>query len=323
MTQGSTRTMRRSGRRLPSGIFATLLACVVSGFAHNAAAHPDGQWPASLTRWTFDPVALVAIGAMVVPYGIGATRLWRHAGVGHGIRRSNVVAFTLGVTSLVLALISPLDYFSDLLFSAHMAQHELLMVVAAPLVVLGRPFVAFMWALPEQGRMRLSSLMHAPNARAGWYFISAPLFVLALHALTRWVWHVPSLFEAAMRHEALHAFQHMTFFGTAALFWWAVINGRYGRAGYGVGFLFVFATALHTSVLGALIAFAPLLLYPLYATRALAVGVDAHVDQELAGFIMWIPSGFVLAAGALSLFAVWLMDIERRAERGERAPADT
>jgi putative membrane protein len=250
-------------------------------------------------------------------YTVGLLRLWGKAGVGKGIRKREAVAYFLGVLSLVLALLSPLDYFSDLLFAAHMAQHELLMVVAAPLIVLGRPFVAFTWVLPRYGRRRLVELIHTAAARVAWQFMSAPFFVVTLHALTRWIWHLPYLFEAAMKHEALHAVQHLTFFATAALFWWAVIHGRYGKAGYGVGFLFVFATSLHTSVLGALIAFTPLILYPIYRARAAILGDDPHVDQELAGFIMWIPSGLILGAGALVLFALWLMESERRGARQE------
>jgi putative membrane protein len=281
-----------------------------------AQAHPSGaDWPADLARWTFDPLAIGCMALLSTIYTIGLLRLWGKAGVGRGIRRREAVAYSMGVLSLVFALVSPLDYFSDLLFAAHMAQHEMLMVVAAPLIVLGRPFVAFTWVLPRRGRRRLAELIHTSTARVTWQFVSAPLFVVTLHALTRWVWHLPWLFEAAMRHEALHAVQHATFFATAALFWWSVIHGRYGRAGYGMGFLFVFATSLHTSVLGALIAFTPLVLYPIYRVRAAVLGSDPHVDQELAGFIMWIPSGLVLGAGALVLFGLWLMESERRCAR--------
>ncbi|HEX3598457.1 MAG TPA: cytochrome c oxidase assembly protein [Polyangiaceae bacterium] len=279
--------------------------------------HPIPEsWPDAVVAWTFDPYAMTSIVALSIPYAFGVRNLWHSAGIGRGIRPAQVGAFAAGMATLALALISPLDYFSDLLFSAHMAQHELLMVVSAPLIVMGRPFVAFLWALPIEERARIRAFVHAPNARAAWSFVSAPLFVLLLHGAARWLWHVPRLFEAAMKHDVLHAFQHVTFFGTAALFWWAVVHGRYGKAGYGVGFLFVFATALHTSMLGALIAFTPLVLYPIYRTRSLLVGSDAHVDQQLAGFIMWVPSGFVLGAGAVVLFALWLVESERRARRG-------
>ncbi len=78
---------------------------------------------------------------------------------------------------------------------------------------------------------------------------------------------MPYLFEAAMRNEPLHAVQHLMFFGTAALFWWSLLAGRYGRAGYGVAVLFVFATGLHTGLLGVLLTFARRLWYPIYDAR--------------------------------------------------------
>jgi putative membrane protein len=129
------------------------------------------------------------------------------------------------------------------------------------------------------------------------------------------LWHVPVLFEAAMRDERLHAFQHFTFFLSAALFWWALVHGRYGRAGYGLAVLFVFATAVHTSILGALISVAPRLIYAIYEQRARLAGWQPLEDQELAGLIMWIPSGLLFLATALALFAAWLGEAERRAAR--------
>jgi putative membrane protein len=118
-----------------------------------------------------------------------------------------------------------------------------------------------------------------------------------------------------MRNEALHAVQHFTFFLSAALFWWALVHGRYGKAGYGLAVLFVFATAVHTSVLGALISIAPRLLYPIYAQRASGLGWDPLEDQELAGLIMWIPSGGLFTLTALALFCAWLGEAERRSQR--------
>jgi cytochrome c oxidase assembly factor CtaG len=122
-----------------------------------------------------------------------------------------------------------------------------------------------------------------------------------------------------MRSEPLHAFQHLTFFATAALLWWALIHGRYGKVGYGVSVLFVFATVMHTSVLGALISIAPRVLYPIYQQRSLALGWDPLEDQELAGILMWVPSGVLLTLVGLALFAAWLGEAERRARRAERA----
>jgi putative membrane protein len=262
-----------------------------------------------------DALPLLTIGGAFALYTLGLSRLWRNAGRGVGLTFGQASCFSLAMVTLAAALLSPLDGWSDRLFSAHMAQHELLMVVAAPLLVLGRPLTAYLWALPRTGRARLGHWLQLPAVQATWQFLSAPLFVLLLHTVVRWLWHVPVLFEAAMRDERLHAFQHFTFFLSAALFWWALVHGRYGRAGYGLAVLFVFATAVHTSILGALISVAPRLIYAIYEPRARLAGWQPLEDQELAGLIMWIPSGLLFLITALALFAAWLGEAERRATR--------
>lgn len=287
------------------------------GLSAGSAYHPE---PSFSPGWTWDPLPLATICFTLGCYGWGLARSWRAAGVGVGIKPREAACFVLGECALGLALLSPLDGLSDSLFSAHMSQHELLMVVAAPFFVLGRPLTAYLWALPRTQRVRVGRALQRAPVRWSWQFVSAPLFVLVLHAIVRWLWHLPALFESAMRNEALHAFQHFTFFLTAALFWWALIHGRYGKAGYGLAVLFVFATALHTSVLGALIAIAPRLLYPIYGARAAALGWQPLEDQALAGLMMWVPSGVLFTLGGLALFAAWLGEAERRALRNEPRP---
>lgn len=277
-----------------------------------------GLWhpgPIVESKVTWDALPLLTIGGAFSLYTLGLARLWRSAGAGTGLGFGQVSCFFLALVTLAVALLSPLDGWSDRLFAAHMAQHELLMVLAAPLLVLGRPLTAYLWALPQASRARVGHWLQRPPVQSTWQFLSAPLFALVLHAVVRWVWHVPTLFEAAMRDERLHAFQHFSFFLSAALFWWALVHGRYGRAGYGLAVLFVFATAVHTSILGALISVAPRLIYAIYEQRARLAGWQPLEDQELAGLIMWIPSGLLFLTTALALFAAWLGEAERRAAR--------
>jgi cytochrome c oxidase assembly factor CtaG len=265
-----------------------------------------------------------AVAAMLVlssaTYGVGVARLWAHAGRGHGIRWHHLLAFFLGVTSLVVALLSPLDTLADVLFSAHMGQHELLMLVAAPLLMMGKPWLAASWALPARWRRASWSAVRRPAPQGAWRVVSAPVVILVAHALALWVWHVPFLFQSALRHEGVHAFQHGCFFVTAAIFWWALAAGRYGRAGYGAAVVFVFLTGLHSGILGALITFAGQLWYPLHAARTRAAGVDPLADQQVAGLIMWIPAGVVLMVLGLAFLAAWLGESERRARRAQAAP---
>lgn len=259
--------------------------------------------------WTLDPVSLAAPLLSSVVYGAGLRRLWRTVGTGHGIQRWEAAAFVAGQLTLLVALVSPVDRLSDLLFSAHMTQHEILLVVAPPLVVLGRPLVALAWALPPRGRRAL--------IKVRWRRLS-PLLVLLLHGAVIWLWHLPAAFELTLRDEGVHALQHATFFGTAALFWWTIVRGRYGRAGYGMAVLFVFATATHTSILGVLFTVGTRVVYPLYASRATAIDIDPVADQQLAGLVMWIPAGTILVLAALALFVAWLGEAGRRVAAAER-----
>lgn len=263
-------------------------------------------------RWQPDPWAATLLCVSASLYGRGLFLLWQRAGAGRGIRLWEAAAFATGWGALAVALISPLDPASDLLFSAHMSQHELLMVVAAPLMVLARPGIPALFALPSPLRMRVASVGSTRWARNLWRGMTHPLVALIVHAVVRWAWHWPPLFEAALRNEAVHALQHATFFGSAALFYWALLHGRYGRAGYGVGVLYAFVTAVHTGVLGALLTFARGAWYPLYTERAGLAGADALEDQGLAGLMMWVPAGLGLTLLGLALLAAWLSEAERR-----------
>lgn len=268
-----------------------------------------------LWHWTFDPPVLFGLFAAALLYGKGTRRLWQRAGRYHGVTLRHVACFSAGWLTVVLALLSPLDWLSDFLFAAHMTQHELLMLVAAPLWVAGRPLVPLLWAVPTAQREHVAQYWMQSRLRRAFQFLSGPFVALLVHGLAIWIWHLPSWFEIALAHESIHAVQHLTFFLTAALFWWALMHGRYGRVGYGISVLFVFATALHTSILGALFSFAQHVWYPEQSARAAEFGLPPLSDQALAGLIMWIPSGFIFAALGVGLFGAWLGELERRGRR--------
>jgi putative membrane protein len=272
---------------------------------------------ATIARWwTWSPVVVALLVLSGTLYARGVSRLWSRLGAGGGVRWWEVMSFGAGWIALWIALISPLDRLSDILFSAHMAQHEILMAVAAPLLVMGRPFLPALWALPAGARDTLGGWARQPVVRGAWSWATRPFVVLAVHAFAIWVWHAPALFEAALRSETVHAFQHLCFFWTAVLFWWSLIQGGYGRLGYGIAVLFVFATAVHTSVLGALLTFASVLWYPTYGGRGEAWGVPALEDQQLAGLYMWVPSGLTFLVLGLALVAAWIGEAERRVALG-------
>jgi putative membrane protein len=265
-----------------------------------------------MNHWTFDPIVigvLIVVGAL---YARGVARLWREAGLDRGVSRWQVLAFAGGWISLVLALLSPIVAISELLFSVHMTQHELLMLVAAPLLVLARPLAVFIWALPPEGRLAAGEFTRRPLVARAWRALTGPLTVWILHGAALWVWHLPALFQAAVVSPAIHAAMHVCFLFTAALFWWALIHGRYGKIGYGIGVLYVFTTGMHSTVLGALLTLAPRPWYAIYRERAAALHLDPLEDQQLGGLLMWVPFGIVFVVIGLALFAAWLGEAERR-----------
>jgi putative membrane protein len=281
--------------------------------AHGVSPHlAEGLW----RRWTWEPTTLVLLILSGALYAAGVAALWRRAGRGRGVRTWQAAAFYAGLLSLAAALLSPLAWLSELLFSVHMTQHEILMLISAPLLVFGRPLQAMTWAVPPPSRAAVVRAITTPWFEAGWHKLTGPTSAFILHAAAIWVWHAPRLYEAALGNSGIHALQHLSFVITACLFWWGMIQGRYGRAGYGIGVLYVFLTAVHTSVLGALLTVAPWLWYPSYAAVAARWQVDALADQQLAGLVMWVPSGVAFIVLGLGLMAAWLGESERRAQLG-------
>ena len=285
-----------SDTRAGRGDTASRIGCALAlfGIQHS---------PGDIWNWI---TAIVLIGVSMA-YAIGLGRVWKKS-----VKPWQAAAFGGGVLSAAIALLSPLDRWSDVFFSAHMAQHEILMLVSAPLMVLGRPFIVTLWALPSGPREAAGRAMKWRAVVRTWELLSGAFTVLVLHAVVLWAWHVPALFEAALHDEAIHVVQHLGFFLTAALFWWALIHGRYGRLGYGVALLYIFATAMHTQILGALLTLGSRVWYPTHAWRTAAAGASALADQQFAGVVMWIPFGIVFVIIALAMFAAWLGEAERR-----------
>jgi putative membrane protein len=271
-----------------------------------AHAVPAVTW----TAWSFEPGIVSALGAVGLAYAAGVHFAWRAAGHGRGVRAVNAAAFAAGWAALVIALMSPLDALADVLFSAHMLQHELLMVVAAPLMAAGAPVVAFAWLLTAARAQPIAAAIRRSTARP-WAVVSAPATVWLLHGAALWVWHLPSLYEAALADGRVHALQHLSFFGTAVLFWWGIAHGRYGRLGYGAAVLYVFTTAMHSGVLGALLTLAPSPWYPAYAHTLAGAGLTPLEDQQLAGLIMWVPAGLIFTGAGLGFFAAWVRSSDR------------
>ena len=272
-------------------------------WAHVAAGaeHAPSVWS------SVDPWSLLLLIGTAWCYARGTRVLARRARAQRPRRAA--LLFWSGLATLAVALGPPLDPLGGLLFSAHMLQHEILMLMSAPLLVLSRPFGRLLWGLPQP----LRRLCVYCGRRIGLRRLAAPPVAWGVHAAALWIWHLPALFDASLRSDAVHAAQHGSFFLSALLFWWALLASR-SRAHSGGAILYVFTTALHSSVLGALLSFAPSVWYASYVATTARFGLSALEDQQLGGLIMWVPSGLVFLAAALVLLARWLQG-DRAAQR--------
>ncbi|VWB49790.1 cytochrome c oxidase assembly protein [Burkholderia latens] len=284
---------------------AMLLAAARASGAH-AHVIAAGGTDANPFRWPFEPFVIALLAAAAVGYTLGYRRLARQSRHGRAQLARRAAAFAAGLATLFVALCTPLDTLGGALFSAHMVQHELLMIVAAPLAVLGRPLPTWLWALPPRARFRAARIARARGLRTTWRTATAPVPAWLLHAAALWIWHIPRCFDAALASPAVHALQHASFVGSALLFWRAVFDDAARPAHGASAALSLFTTMVHTAALGALITLSPGLWYVPYAETTTALGLAPLEDQQLGGLVMWVPAGLAYVAAALALVARWL-----------------
>ncbi|MBM6580744.1 cytochrome c oxidase assembly protein [Microvirga sp. BT689] len=274
---------------------ATILLDIPAA-AHGTAPHDAGNlWHA----WHADPLITVPLTASCLLFIRGVLHLRRDLGrlrPGFGIRQ--IVCFSLGIMVLVIALLSPLEALSTTLLSAHMVQHILLIAAAPPLLVLGKPEVAWLWVLPAHWRRGLARHGPTRSVLSALSPCARPIPAALIHMATLWIWHSPLLFDAAVASDKLHWLEHVLFFGTAVLFWRAVVKAHSGREAAAAALIACFITLLQSGLLSALLSFAREALY--HAPDTLEWGLTALEDQQLAGAIMSLPMcAIYLAAGLI------------------------
>jgi len=209
--------------------------------------------------------------------------------------------FLGGWLCLVIALLSPVDSLGNSYFSMHMVQHELLMIVAAPLLVLSRPLALWAWALPKPNVVLFTTMTTNKRFSTFWRFLTHPFSAWTVHATVLWGWHIPYMFENALHRSWLHDIQHFSFFFSALLFWWSLLRVNNAHNSAILPMISLFTTALHTALLGALLTFSSQVWYPSYIITT--GGVErALEDQQLGGLIMWIPGGLPYLVITLMLF---------------------
>jgi len=262
--------------------------------------------------WDWEPSVLIGCAALLVGYWVEvrpvATRATRRA-----------TLFMTGVALLLLALISPIDVLGDrYLFSAHMFQHLLLVLAVPPVLLLGIPARAF---------ERLVRWTPADRVERA---LGRPLLAWALGMGTLWVWHVPALYDLALRSQGVHILQHLCFLVSATIFWWPVIAPLPGRKRLpSLGAVaYLIAAGLASSLLGIIITLAPLGLYPAYLHPVDRLGLlplirgrgqgqwnfSALADQQTGGLLMWTLSSPVYLLASSIALARWYREAEQDEE---------
>jgi cytochrome c oxidase assembly factor CtaG len=280
-----------------------------------AAVWPAATWahisdvPHQEPGWTLTPAILIPLALSLVLYVTGHYRLWLRSRLGRTALRRRSLWFAAGWLTLAAAAVSPLHEAGEQSFTLHMLEHELLMLIAAPLLVWSRPLETMLWAWPASIRKALGTLFHRRAMRATWQFMSSAITATVLQAAALWLWHAPTLFELALADEGWHITQHLSFLVSALLFWSAMLHSKQAAGGRGLAVLCLFATSVISGALGALMAFSQSPWYPRYAMLGLApFGLTPVEDQQLAGLLMWIPGGLVHAIAALVLLGTLLED---------------
>lgn len=251
-----------------------------------------------LTAWRFDPWVV----ASLVLAGIAYLRGWRPP---DGRRRA--AAFVSGSIVVALAVLSPVEAAADTLLSAHMVQHLLLTIVAAPLLAVSAPGAALLRGTPVSIRRRFVAVRRSVGLGVGRLrHLRHPVVRWLLFVVVFWSWHASAWYSAAVEHPVVHVAEHATFLGAAVLVWATIVGHPSVRLPAILGVVAVFGLALQSVFLSALLTFSRAPWYEPYADPPPAWGLDALTDQHLAGLIMWVPSGLFHTAVGIALVVRWL-----------------
>jgi cytochrome c oxidase assembly factor CtaG len=258
--------------------------------------------------WTLEPAVLAGIAAAAYVY----VRRWRAVRSefgAHGAPVGRLIAFCGGLLLIAVALISPVDGLSGQLFFIHMFQHVLLLDLAPILLIL-----AMNKLILRPATRRLTRVEEAVGP------FGHPAFAIVLYVGAVWTWHVPALYDAALRHPALHVLEHVVYMTAGGLYWWHLlspIRSRMRLAGMGPA-VYMAATKLLVGLLGIALAFAPTTLYDFYSHQGGYWGLSPHDDQALAGATMALEQSLVMGVALATIFIRMLAESEREAQRRER-----
>jgi len=312
-----------TSRRSLVAALASAGVAVVGGAALPAVALAHGAVPPDPPTiwnvafgWNFEPLVtgglvLSALGWLWIVRRVG--RL--HPGNGVPLGRS--AAFFGGLFAIAVALMSGIERYDTTLFSLHMVQHLLLMLVAAPLLVLAAPVTQLLRASSPQVRQRrLVPVLHSSAVGA----LGHPVVAWLTFSLVLWISHFSPLFNDALEDRGVHDAEHAIYLVASLLFWWPAIaaDPARHRMPYPVRVLYVLLQLPVNSFVGMAITFADSPLYPHYATLNAPYGITALADQQIAGGTMWLAGDIVFIGAILLIVGAWMRHEERDAPAAER-----
>ena len=317
----NARADERTGRHVPvqlaSGAPASrslFVWAAVAVILFPAALHAHAGRPPEphdvWSEWRPSIPVLVTLALVSFAFWRGARAVWRRAGRGSGVSRGQSIAFAAAIISMLAALVSPIDLISGALFSVHMIQHLIIVLVAGPLLAYARPEVAMLWSLPSGARRGVARWwIQRRWLRAAWRGISSPAAAWTLHVVAVWMWHTPGLYDAAVRFEIVHILEHLTFLVTAVLFARPLV-ARAGaarrRLAPGAAVLYLFGAAMQSGILGALLTLSGAVWFGAHLATTGPWGLTPLEDQQIAGVLMWGPAGGAYLAAILWAMRGWL-----------------
>lgn len=219
------------------------------------------------------------------------------------ISGGRLAAFFAGIVCVWAAVGSPLAAFDDVSLTVHMVQHLLLMAVAPPLILLGAPALPMLRGLPQwMARKVIGPFVRWGLVKSLGRFLTNPSICWLAATLALIVWHIPSVFELALRWDWLHEVEHACFLGSGLLFWWPVVQPwpsvpRWPR--WSVP-LYLFCATLPCDALSGFLAFCDRVVYPSYLSAPRLFELSPLHDQEWAATLMWVSVTIIfLVPGAL------------------------
>jgi cytochrome c oxidase assembly factor CtaG len=271
-----------------------------------------------LADWTLEPTVIIGLAVAALLYGRGVIYSRQH-GQATRLHWWHVLAFYGGLLVIFIALESALDDYAEQLLWAHMIQHELLMMVAPLLLLLGMPTLPLWRAVPLAARRSsLQWLMQRRDTRRVIHMIgrvfSAPAVCWGIFIVIIYVWHLPTLYDAALGNTTIHAFQHLCFIWAGLFFWSQVIPWRPGRPrlSYPRRAAYLILGGLASNLLDTVFMFSTGVIYPYYAALPREPGaITVLEDQHIAGAIMSVSGTVIMTVMVMVMIGLWLQATER------------